>query len=99
MPTLSGEMPREPGPTQPCRWCGQPTDLSFAPEEGSQVGPVPLHMLCGAAFIRTYNRMKSGLALPARDMERLARFSAPQLGDGHAAASSATALHREQPIR
>ena len=85
MPELHGALPDQPGPTSPCRWCGAPTDLTFAPE-GSLVGPVPLHMLCGAAFIRAYNRMQAGLTLTPRDQERLARFSAPQLTDGHAAA-------------
>lgn len=85
MPELMGALPDQPGPTTPCRWCGAPTDLTFAPE-GSRVGPVPLHMLCGAAFIQAYKRMQAGLPLKPRDQERLARFSAPQLGDGHAAA-------------
>lgn len=84
MPELIGALPDQPGPMSPCRWCGAPTDLTFAPE-GSQVGPVPLHMLCGAAFIRAYNRMRAGGTLPDRDRQRLERFTTPQLGDGHAA--------------
>lgn len=84
MPELHGVLPDQPGPMSPCRWCGAPTDLTFAPE-GSRVGPVPLHMLCGAAFIQAYKRMQAGLALKPRDQERLARFNAPQLRDGHAA--------------
>lgn len=98
IPTLEGELSATPGPEQPGRWCGAPTDLVFAPE-GSRIGPVPLHMLCGATFIRAYQRMQAGSMLTAREQERLARFTQPQLSDGHAAASSATALQREQPIR
>jgi hypothetical protein len=98
MPILTGELPRAPGPMAPCRWCGAPTDLSFAPP-GSRIGPVPLHMLCGAAFILAYERMQAGLTLKIADRRRLDAFLAPQLGDGHAADSSAIALQRGQPIR
>lgn len=51
------------GALEPCRWCGDLTDLRLAPE-GSRVGPVPLHMLCGAAFIKAYGRWRFGLAKP-----------------------------------
>lgn len=97
MPELVGTLPDQPGPLAPCRWCGAPTDLTFAPE-GSRIGPVPLHMLCGAAFIQAYKRMQAGLALKPRDLDRLAAMQRLQLEDGHAAAS-ATALQREQAIR
>lgn len=83
MPTLHGTLPDQPGPTSPCRWCGAPTDLTFAPE-GSRVGPVPLHMLGSGAFILAFERMKGGLKISDRDAGRVARM----LGDGHAAAAS-----------
>lgn len=92
MPTLHGTLPDQPGPTSPCRWCGAPTDLSFAPM-GSRIGAVPLHILCGATFIRAYQRMLAGLALSERERRRLDGFLAPQLEGGHAATST-SALHR-----
>jgi hypothetical protein len=80
MPTLHGTLPDQPGPMRPCRWCGRPTDLAFAPE-GTKVGPVPLHMLCSAAFIVAYERMKAGQMLTSRERDRLPRLL------GHATAS------------
>lgn len=82
MPSLSGTLPDQPGPEVSCRWCGSPTDLTFAPE-GSRVGPVPLHMLCGANFIRAYNRLRAGMTLSDRDMGRVRLLT-----EGHAAASA-----------
>lgn len=89
MPTLHGTLPDQPGPTTPCRWCGQPTDLTFAPE-GTKIGPVPLHMLCAAAFIIAFERMNHGLELSARQQQNLARFNHSLLADGHAATSGTT---------
>lgn len=92
MPTLHGMLPDQPGPTAPCRWCGQPTDLAFAPE-GSRIGPVPLHILCSGAFILAYERWRRGNVLDSRTMKRLAAVG------GHAAVSdSATVLQRPQTI-
>lgn len=82
MPTLEGRLPDQPRQTSPCRWCGAPTDLTFAPE-GSKVGPVPLHVLCGAAFIRAYQRMLAGLTLSDRDAGRVQRLT-----EGHPSQSS-----------
>lgn len=86
MPTLVGNLP-EPGsvPIEPCRWCGAPTDLRFEPQQGSGIGPVPLHMLCGAGFIRAFERLKAGRVLAAREAERMRRFAGmpAQLGPGH----------------
>lgn len=40
------------GPLERCRWCGDLTDLRFAPTTGSRIGPVPLHILCSGQFLR-----------------------------------------------
>lgn len=94
MPTLVGRLP-DPGtaPEAPCSWCGAPTDIRLQPYEGSRVGPVPLHMLCGATFIRAFERLRAGLTLTPGDAERVQRFMAavPQLEAGHDPAAS-TAL-------
>lgn len=81
MPTLEGA---EGHAMAPCRWCGRPTDLTFAPEGGSQVGPIPLHMLCGAAFIRAYRRLAAGEVLSDRDAGRVRRLT------DHAATSASS---------
>ncbi len=75
MPTLYGSLP-DPGDVVdhlPCRWCEVPTDLRFAPR-GSKVGPVPLHLLCSAQFIRAYSRWAAGMKIDADDVPRLARM-------------------------
>jgi hypothetical protein len=80
MPTLNGTMPYPPRPTSPCRWCGEPTDLTFAPE-GTRIGPVPLHIVCGIAVIRAFERLRDGALLTEGEQRQLAAVA------GHAAIS------------
>lgn len=77
MPTLDGYMPHNAGevPEAPCVWCGAPTDLRFIPAGRPELGLQPLHLLCGAALIRAFERLKAGMVLPERDQRRLAAMA------------------------
>ena len=91
--TIRGEMPRNVGdvPMKPCIWCSAPTDLRFMPEAMPELGPQPLHMLCTADMILTFEAMKAGRTLTTRQVARLATFQR------HAALT--TSLQREQVSR
>jgi hypothetical protein len=97
MPTLHGTLPDQPGPTSPCRWCGAPTDLSFAPE-GTNIGPVPLHMLCAGDFILTVERLGRGLQIKPRQQRNLDRVNRLALTDGHAATSGSAIANVRSPL-
>lgn len=71
MPTLKGSMPYDSGPERPCIWCGQPTDITFVPEFQPELGPLPMHMLCGVLLIRAYERWQRGRTLDAGTTARL----------------------------
>jgi hypothetical protein len=92
VPTLRGEIPYGDAPLAPCIWCGTPTDIRFVPEARPELGPQPLHMLCGIALIRAYERMLAGHILDAGTVRRLAAVNERQ-------AASATALQRGQTSR
>jgi len=58
-----------------CRWCGlaNPPCGELSPP-GSRIEPVPLHMGCGVAFMRAYERMRRGQLLTDLETKRLARL-------------------------
>jgi hypothetical protein len=85
MPTIYGTLPRSPGPESPCLWCGRPTDVTFTPQFRPELGPLPMHMFCGVAMIRAYERLRDGMVLTAREQARLHQVVTRQLPSGSTA--------------
>jgi hypothetical protein len=71
MSTLHGTMPYDRGEERPCVWCGRPTDIRFIPEFRPDLGPLPLHMMCGVLLIRAYERVRAGQIIDIYSRTRL----------------------------
>lgn len=67
---------------RPCVWCGQGTDVMAETPGRPDLGHAPLHITCGVAVIRAYERLRAGRVLDATTMARFAQYSQRQIGSG-----------------
>lgn len=72
------------GPSGPCVWCGEQTDIWAITTFRPDLGRLPLHLFCGIWLRDAFSRaMQDGRVLTAEDQAGLQRIAAlPQLGSG-----------------
>jgi len=84
MPTITSTMPRQPGPEWPCAWCKAPTDVLADTPGRPDIGRLPLHIGCGVAILRAFERLRAGMVLDASTQQRIAQYQAKLLAaSGH----------------
>ncbi|MCA1570836.1 MAG: hypothetical protein LC798_11065 [Chloroflexi bacterium] len=74
MPTIRSVMPYRPGPTLPCVWCGDPTDVKAETPFRPDLGSVPLHVLCGTQVLLAYEQWRAGRVLTQAQQQGIHRL-------------------------